>query len=95
MQMGDYSGAPAGRKRESKALPKTYLGGKSSAWQKGKGPGKKESEPDWPEGLGSLSFVVFITVQDLTSQRAESFLLVCLSCTYCNTDQFKNWVHCR
>lgn len=37
MQMGDYSGAPAGRKRESKALPKTYLGGKSSAWQKGKG----------------------------------------------------------
>ena len=95
MQMGDYSWAPAGRKRESNALPKMYLGGKSSAWQKQKWPGKKESEPDWPEGLGSLSFVVFIIVQDLTSQRADSFLLVCLSCTYYNTDQFKNWGHCK
>ena len=29
-------------------------------WQRGKGPGKEEREPDQPEGLGSLSFIVFI-----------------------------------
>lgn len=76
--------------RESKDLPKTYLGRKGSAWQRGKGPGKEQREPDQPEGLGSLSLIVFIIVQDLTSQRCGFFLLVCLSCTYYNTDQVKN-----
>ena len=48
--------------RESKGLPKTHLGRKGSVWQRGKGPGKEEREPDQPEGLGSLSFIVFIVV---------------------------------
>lgn len=76
--------------RESKGLPKTYPGRKGSVWQRAQGPGKDEREPDQPEGLGSLSFIVFIIVQDLTSQCSGPFLLVCLSCTYYNTDQVKN-----